>query len=251
MLPLPSHEYQKMGRCIAQRIETVFEGQKSFVQHASHELRTPLTSMLVQLDVVLEKERESQEYKRTLQSLLTEVEKLSQLTTSLLNLAKSSFSGDESAYDLIYLDDLLVELKKEFEGQSLGRIIDLHLEMPANPVHLSVMGNRPLLYIAYFNLIDNAFKFSNNQDVRVVLKASKDGIVVSIIDRGFGINLKDSAHLYEPFYRGERSNDVAGFGVGLSLAKRIIDLHKGELTFESNPEGSGTVFSVFLRPIAD
>ena len=228
------------------RIETIFESQKTFVHHASHELRTPITSMLVELDVVLEKERTLEEYQTTLRSVLNEVEKLNQLTTGLLNLAKSSFDDPQFISDTIYLDELIVEVKIAAERKFPLTEIQFQFQPDHSAQEFKVHGNFQLLKIALYNLVENACKFSDQQPVLIHLDANSDAFTINIIDLGIGISQADASKVFEPFFRGQKSMSFPGFGIGLSLTQKIITLHKGDIFIVPNSQVKGTTFQVKL-----
>ena len=225
------------------RLESVFEMQNNFVHNASHELRTPITSMMVQLDVVLEKSRTNEEYKETLVSVLHEAEKLNQLTTSLLNLAKTNFDGPSVRNEPIFVDDLVVEVKKELEHQSSGRKISIDYKMPADSEQLMIKGNKQLMHIAIFNLLENACKYSMNKEVQVFLECKSNGVEIRIKDQGIGIPDSEIGKIFEAFYRGSNAYSHTGTGVGLSLTKKIIELHHGTINVVSTPT-SGSIFTI-------
>jgi two-component system sensor histidine kinase ArlS len=227
------------------RLETVFESQKTFIQNASHELRTPLTSIIIQTEVVLSKERSIEEYKENLKSNLLEAEKLSQLTTNLLNLAKSYFDDAKLNLENIYIDDLILEVRKEIESQADSRIIKVEYIIPLSSKDLVISGNRQLLRIAFFNIVENACKFSANDEVRITLDCSDKKIKIAIIDKGIGIPINEAEKIFEPFYRASNARNYLGSGVGLSLTKKIMELHSGKISVSDNPTG-GVLFEIIF-----
>ena len=229
-----------------QRIETVFESQKSFVHHASHELRTPITSMIVELDVVLEKERSIEEYQSTLRSVLGEVEKLNQLTTGLLNLAKSSFDDPHFFSDVIYLDELLVQVKILAENKFPQNEVQFQVQSAISGQHFKWNGNYQLLKIALYNLVENACKFSNQRPVVIYLENNSDYFTIRVIDQGIGIREAEATKIFEPFFRGQNAISFPGFGIGLSLTQKIIAIHKGEICLVAPSQKQGTTFEVKL-----
>jgi len=231
------------------RLEKVFEMQKTFVQNASHELRTPLTSLILEIEVILEKGRSNEEYKETLKSILFEAEHLNILTTSLLNLANSSSDNPTMYYENIYMDDLLLEVKKEAETQVSDRVIKIqYINMPSDSLGLVIKGNKKLLHIAIFNIVENACKFSDNKEVMIVLECSDKNIKIIISDQGVGIPEKEMEKIFEPFYRASNAYNHLGSGIGLSLVKKIIELHKGKINVSNNPNG-GTMFEMIFYQI--
>ena len=229
------------------RLETAFEMQKNFVHNASHELRTPLTSITGELEVILTKERSQEEYKETLRSILAETEKLNKLTTDLLDLAKTD--SDHSKFEDIYIDDLLWETKTAIEKQVAGRVIKIeHIDIPKeDSSSLIIKGNKQLISIAISNILENACKFSNNKEVKAILKFRNVEIQLRILDQGIGIPEKDLKNIFEPFYRATNALNYQGSGIGLALTKKIINLHKGTISIHSNVDRGTDVTVIFVR----
>jgi signal transduction histidine kinase len=108
-----------------------------------------------------------------------------------------------------------------------------------------IKGNESLLKNAFLNLLDNAIKYSHHQPVDVLIDFNDKDCIVHIADKGIGIPADDLSNIFEPFYRGENAFDLQGFGVGLSICQKIIELHDGRITVESQPM-HGSTFTVFL-----
>lgn len=112
----------------------------------------------------------------------------------------------------------------------------------------SVTGDRDLLVLAVYNLIENALKFTSPED-SVEVRASEDGqaIVIEVADSGVGIPVEDTPKIFEELYRGSNARSTEGSGLGLALVKRIIALHDGQITVRSSQaEPRGTVFTIRL-----
>ena len=217
-----------------ERLETAFEMQKNFVSNASHELRTPLTSIIGEVDVALNKHRNVEYYEKTLRSILIEGEKLSQLTTGLLNLARMSFDESKLTIEDIRLDELLWETKEAVIAQNPEN--NIHVEyfyMPDDPAKLVILGNKQLLQVALSNILENAGKFSDYKEVKAILNYTKNKISIVIIDKGIGIPESDLKNIFEPFYRANNARQYSGSGVGLSLTEKIIQSHKGSIKINS------------------
>jgi len=216
------------------RLEIAFEMQKNFVSNASHELRTPLTSIIGEVEVTLNKHRNVEYYEKTLKSVLIEGEKLSQLTTGLLNLARVSFDDSQLIIEDVRIDELLWETKELLLSQNKDFNIHIeYLEMPEDPDKLIIKGNKQLLQVALGNIMENACKFSDNKTVKAILKFNPENIHITIIDRGIGIPTDDLKNIFEPFYRATNARSYSGSGVGLSLTQKIIKLHKGNIEISS------------------
>lgn len=228
------------------RLEDAFEMQRRFVSNASHELRTPLTAVIGQIDVTLLKKRDQEEYEKVLRSVLDEMKKLTQLTNGLLKLAQIYSENSELGSRKVRIDELLWSLKEDFSRLQPGYTMQIDFEdYPEDEDQVTLHGNESLLKTAFLNLVDNACKYS--PDNKMIVKASFDhGIVLRFLDKGRGIPKKDLRNIIQPFYRGVNSSGVSGHGLGLSLANKVILLHHGTLTINSE-EGVGTEVVVAFK----
>jgi signal transduction histidine kinase len=231
------------------RIENAFELQKNFVASASHELRTPLTSIIGNIEVLLSRQRTSDEYKMGLKTILEEAERLHRLSDGLLNIAQASFDINDIKMDYLRLDELLEEAKNIVRNQMPDSKMELCFEnMPANSDDLLIKGNKNLLMIAFENLFENANKFSENKKVKIKLVYSPESINVSVSDSGIGIPEKHLGNVLQTFFRAENARRFSGSGVGLALSQKIILLHNGKLSIQSE-EGKSTIISVILNKV--
>jgi signal transduction histidine kinase len=228
------------------RLEEAFLVQKSFVSNASHEIRTPLTVITGQIEVTLLQERSPEEYRSVLQSVLEDVLNLTQLSNGLLELAQASADVSTISFQEVRVDELLwqarAELLKKRPAYSVQIAFD---EMSEDEKDFTFQGNGPLLKTAFLNLMENGCKFSVNKQMHVNLNADQEQMVIRFTDNGLGIDEKDIAHIFEPFYRSENTKNVAGHGVGLALTDKIISLHQGSIEVISKPH-HGTTFVVSL-----
>lgn len=228
-----------------QRLSDSFDLQKSFVSNASHELRTPLAAMISQLQVTLSKQRNADEYEDVLSSVLEDAENLSDLSNGLLQLAQSEMSQQEVVFREVRIDELLLEMPNLIKlKQKNNSKIDIEfLKVPENDEEVSCMGNESLLKVLFLNLLDNACKFSPDNTAQVCIDFHSKNIIVQVKDNGIGIPPADQAMIFEPFFRGENAQQVRGHGLGLSICKRIVTIHRGQISVSSR-EGHGTVFTV-------
>lgn len=229
------------------RLEASFEMQKNFISNASHEIRNPLTAIIGEAEISLERKRTPEEYIESLQNIAREADRLDALVDNLLSLAKTGFDEDQVVRKEIRLDEVLLEAKvlakKAYPENPV--MVDFSA-LPENPDWMTINGNANLLQIAFTNLIENACKFSNNQEVLVVLSASKESIQIRIIDKGVGIPPQEIKNIFQPFYRARNARSYKGFGIGLSLSEKIIRLHKGQMNIISE-EGKGTTIDLTFQ----
>jgi signal transduction histidine kinase len=112
--------------------------------------------------------------------------------------------------------------------------------LPDNPEKLKVLGNEQLLHLAFSNVILNAYKYSNNQEVRVLLSVEETSIVIEVQDNGVGIPKDELQYIYDPFWRGSNTKNFEGYGIGLPLTRNIIKIHNGEIIVISE-KNKGTI----------
>ncbi|MBC6611216.1 HAMP domain-containing histidine kinase [Hymenobacter sp. BT507] len=213
------------------RLEDSFEAQRTFVSNASHELRTPLTATIGEVQVLLKRDRTPAEYREALASVLAELQQLKTLFNDLLELTQAEASSPHP--DDIRLDELIWEAREALLPEWRRRV-HIHLEaLPAEPEALEIKGNRQLLTRALINLLDNALKYSGEAPVDVTFRYASEAIRIRIQDQGMGIAEKDLANIFQPFFRAANARGVVGHGVGLPLARKIIELHQGQLHITS------------------
>lgn len=227
------------------RLHDAFERQRQFTGEASHQLRTPLTAMIGQLEVALRRDRDGEEYRRTLMAAVTQAGRLHQIVESLLFLARADAESrlpDLFEIDLEpWLDD---HLKEVWSGHS--RFADLRLEVSDRP--LAVCVQPALLGQAVHNLLDNAIKYSvQGTPVVIRLGREKDEVTLAVEDRGTGIPDEDVGRIFEPFFRSAevRRAGLNGVGLGLAVVARIVAAFGGRVNAETRP-GGGSRFIVSL-----
>jgi signal transduction histidine kinase len=228
------------------RLQESFEIQGRFIANASHELSTPLTSISSQLEVALQRIRTIEEYRTVIQSVYQDTRQLSKLTQTLLEFARASGTAAGLEIDLIRIDEVLLRLPGEISKASplFSVVLDFD-RLPETEEDLLVFGNEELLVTAIRNIVSNACKYSDDHHAIVRLSVQGKEIRISIEDRGRGISPEEQQNIFQPFYRTEEGHSIPGFGLGLSLSRRIIQLHKGWIEVDSTP-GKGSVFYVML-----
>jgi two-component system sensor histidine kinase ArlS len=224
------------------RLQESFEMQKRFIANASHELSTPLTSISSQVEVALQRDRAAEDYRGVLKSVHSDVLHMSKLTQTLLQFAKASGTAAGLEIELVRIDEILFRLP--YEIAKVNSCYSMSFEFPDMPEEedkLLVFGNEELLCTALKNIVVNGCKYSENHNVVVILNIQEDEVIVSVKDTGMGIPEKDIENIFQPFYRV--SDNIEGFGLGLSLTYTIIKLHKGQINVIS-AVGEGSTFVV-------
>ncbi|SNC65795.1 Signal transduction histidine kinase [Hymenobacter gelipurpurascens] len=242
------HEQDELTRLartfnrMLERLEDGFETQRTFVSNASHELRTPLTATIGEIQVLLTRARNPEEYQQGLDSVLHELQQLKSLFNSLLELTQADTSS--AIGDTIRLDELLWEARASVEPEQRRRVQITLLDLPDNADHMEVMGNRQLLSRALKNLLDNALKYSAPSTLVSVQFSHHQGRShIRIEDHGIGISAKALPQIFQPFFRADNARGVTGHGIGLALSRRIIEVHGGQLTITSQL-GQGTTAQI-------
>ncbi len=225
------------------RIESAFIAQKRFVQHASHELKTPLTAIMAEAELALAKNRSVEEYKRTLQVITSETERLERITKGLLTLTRLEEGLYNNEIEQVNLDALLNLTLKTFQLHHPDREVIKN----GHCATVTIKGNEQLLQLAILNLLDNAGKYSKEKII-VTLSTTADTISLSVRDFGMGIPDNEITRIKAPLYRASNAMGISGAGLGLPLVDRIINVHFGEFQITSQ-EGEGTTATIKL-PLA-
>jgi signal transduction histidine kinase len=227
------------------RLDESFRRERQFTADASHELRTPLAVMQTILSVIRQARRTPEDYEQALDDLAEEADRLRTLTENLLSLARSD-TRPAVVRERVDLSALLHDVSDslrplaEIKGLTLGCTI---------PEGLRMTGDSDGLIRLFVNLLDNAIQFTERG--RVAVSASQqenDTIRVLVTDTGCGIAPEHLAHIFDRFYRVDRSRASRGAGLGLAIALGIVRAHRGEIEV-SSVVGEGTTFSATFNSI--
>lgn len=246
-LPIPeSHDEIADLTCsfneMSCKLDEAFEAQKRFAQSAAHELRTPLTVLKTKIDVFGKKATHTaEEYDKLLSVITKYTNRLSELVKDLLELTNID-ALDYS--DRIEVKTMLTDISKELYSFTKDKNIAITIYGEEQTVY----GNKILLHRAFYNLIENAIKYNvENGQVKVLVSNNAGHTVITIVDTGIGIPVYLQTHIFEPFFRVDksRSRQMGGAGLGLTTVKSIIEKHGGEITVSDNM-GGGTIFTTVL-----
>jgi signal transduction histidine kinase len=227
------------------RLQTSFQIQKSFIQHASHELRTPLANLVASCEAALNKNLTVEDYKVLVQSLHEEHKNLVALTNALLMLSKYENLSENIEWPEIRIDEVLfqtIEETQELFPQQ--HILFDYNAMPEEESFLEIRGQHILLKTAFGNLMRNACIYGNGDNIRVQLSVQSTHTTIAVSNKGALINDNDIKYLFEPFFRGDNSVHKKGYGLGLAIAHRIFQLHHATLTYSADKHNAVNTFEV-------
>jgi two-component system sensor histidine kinase CiaH len=227
-------------------MEEALDLQSRFTSDASHELRTPLTAMKTEIEVALRSgDLQAGETRELLESNLEEIGKLEALSSSLLKLAQYEEGIKKDAVGMIPVREVIEEAAERVRHSAAARGIGVNMQLDDS----TVTGDRGSLLEMLVILLDNSIKYSDeNTAVTVSTHREKRHVLIGVRDEGYGISEPDLAHVFDRFYRGKvpaSKRQVAGYGLGLSIAKRIAELNHGSIDIESEL-GTGTTVTVRL-----
>jgi heavy metal sensor kinase len=227
------------------RLEASVRRITQFTADASHELRAPVSLIRTTAEVAVQKRnRPTHEYLEALDDILEESERTSQVVDSLMLLARAD--SVKETLECVPVDARAVVSGAAEQGERLARNqgVEFSVNLPANPI--PIHADPDALRRALLILLDNAAKYTpRGGSVQVALAATDGFAVASVSDTGIGIGPQDQAHIFDRFWRADkaRSREQGGAGLGLSIAKWIVDMHGGTISVESEP-GKGSVFEI-------
>ena len=226
------------------RMKKVDDSRETFVANVSHELKTPLASMKVLSDSILSSEDVPVEtYREFMVDIGDEVDRENKIINDLLSLVKMDRNADTLNTELCNINELVEKILKMVRPIAQSSNIEITLES-AREVNAEV--DRTKFSLAIMNLVENAVKYNKNGGwVKVRIDADHQLFTVEISDSGVGIPKDSLDHIFERFYRVDKSHsrEIGGTGLGLSIARSAILLHRGAVKAESR-EGEGAVFTV-------
>ena len=229
-------------------LQNAFELQQTFVANASHELRTPLTSIMGEVEVALEKDRDKVEYERILSSIATDGARLQETITSLMELAQVDLNYTQAKLSPVRVDELVWELEEQWSVRKGAGMLKIQLAtLPDDDEQLTILANKSMLYIALNNIIDNAFKYSEPHPVTLSFEATASHIKIAVADNGPGISKENAEKIFTPFFRANKDKSIAGSGIGLYITSKIIELFKGTICVEPGAERGSTFIVEFLK----
>ncbi|MBW1801250.1 MAG: PAS domain-containing protein [Deltaproteobacteria bacterium] len=227
-----------------ERLRHVDELKSEFVSNVSHELRTPLSIIKSYVEALLQQvDPEDHDTRRQFLTIVEdETDRLSGLVGDLLDISRIESGKFEMDLRPINLADIVRQVAKDFENRS--NLHDIIIDVP--PTLPPIVADEDKMVQVFFNLIDNAIKFSPaGGEILVAARAGQSSIHCDISDPGLGIDEKEISRIFEKFYRIDNSDcyEIPGTGLGLPIVQYIVDAHHGKISVTSQ-KGQGTTFSV-------
>jgi len=226
------------------RLKQLNDSREEFVSNVSHELKTPLTSMKVLADSLLAQENVPIElYQEFMGDIAKEIDRENDIISDLLTLVKMDKTVQGLNIRQININELLETILKRLKPIADKKKIEVVLES-FRPVSAEI--DEMKLTLAISNLVENAIKYNRDEGwVRVSLNADHKYFYVKVMDSGIGIPEEDQAHIFERFYRVDKSHsrEIGGTGLGLAIARNAVIMHRGSIKVYSS-KGEGTTFTV-------
>ena len=237
--------YLLAGRTLTPIAEMVDE-QNRFISDASHQLRTPLTSLKSAMEVNLrDKKLNIKDVKELISGNLKDVNKLEMLTDRLLEMSRHQNTNRNFSFQDIKVSEIIKDAIAKIAPVARKNKIELN----NLTTDITVEGLKHELIDLFVILLDNAVKYSKTNSTVAIVSEKKDmTVVIRVKDSGFGIPKKDLPFIFDRFYRSQSIGDsskVSGYGLGLSIAKKIVKLHNGSINVKSAPN-TGSEFIVIL-----
>ena len=222
--------------------------RRQFVSDVSHEIQSPLTSIKGFTHALLHKKMDEAARRRLLGIIEEESNRLSRLSEDLLQLASLEYEHLRLNVETFLLDKQLRHVVVALEPQWASKELEMELEADQT----TMRGDRDKLNQLWVNLLGNAVKFTpEGGRIRIAVRCDEQNVRVTIADSGPGISEHEQEHIFKPFYKVDKSRDraVGGNGIGLSIVKRIVDLHRGEIqVFSRGGEGTNVTVTLPLDP---
>lgn len=229
---------------MANELKSIEILRNNFISDISHELRTPLTSIEGYTKLLIDcNEEERREY---VDIIIEETKRLSILTTNILTLNKIDNQNISISMEQFVIDEQIRKAILLLGNKWIDKDIELEIDLES----VKYRGNQSLMFQVWINLIDNAIKFSpKGETIEVKLYEEQGNIIFSIRDNGVGISKENQEKVFDKFYKSDKSRNTDGNGLGLSITKRIIEIHKGEILLESDIDLGTNIIVKLYKPI--
>ena len=236
-LPQELVELIQTFNAMLEKIEDAFDRLSRFSADIAHELKAPIMNITSSTEIQLSRPRTTEEYREALFSNLEEMRRIAEIVERLLFVAKAESPDQNLRIESVKVRDTVEKLVEFFQGLADEKRVQLKVEIEPT---LQLFAERTLLEHAISNLLSNAIKYSpQGGSVLVSARQTRDNIVITVTDEGAGIPPEDLPFVFDRFYRGKgvlKNGPVTGHGLGLTIVKSIMNLHKGRATIVSQPD---------------
>jgi len=244
--PMANDEIGRLARTfnkMIERLENTFNREKRFTSDASHELRTPISVISAVAEAAMSKSKQTEDYRKALNVIISQSKKVSFLLSQLLLLARSDEGNSILNLEKIDLKIILESIIIEMTDMAKQKGIGLSLSSGQN---LLIKADQIFITMLFLNVVENSIKYGTKGGMTNISFFKEDNNAKVIIeDNGIGISDENLIHIFDRFYRVSQSRATKGSGLGLSIVKEIVEAHKGQIKIESKL-GKGTRFEVSL-----
>lgn len=235
------------------RLQSLANSQEHFVAYASHEIRTPLTVVKGILETSIAYDKQLNEVRTSMEKALFRLEDAITLANSLLQLAEVEGLQSVKMQQDVNIVDTILDSISYFGEKHPDQLIELTLSdiFTEKSEATYVMGSSVLLRTVLINILDNASKYSGKKPVKLDVDLTDQQLVITITDQGMGIPAEQLGEIFMPMMRANNVGKVPGFGLGLTIAKKIIDIHRGTLTVRSKPMETSVAIELPAKSLDD
>lgn len=236
------HEMAKNFNIMIHELSSIELFRNDFIANVSHEFKTPLSAIEGYATLLQNINISDERRQFYCEKIISNTKRLTTLTGNILQLSRLENQKNNISKQVFSLDEQIRQIILLFENQWNKKNINIEIDLET----LNYNGNEELLAQVWLNLIGNALKFvEDNGCIYIYLKKENEHVRIDICDDGIGMDEVTRLRIFEKFYQGDTSHTMQGNGLGLTLVKNIVELHKGEITVSSK-EGKGTTFTVTL-----
>ncbi|HSH54788.1 MAG TPA: ATP-binding protein, partial [Methylotenera sp.] len=221
---------------MATRLGALMQSQTRLLHQVSHELRSPLARLQIAVGLA---RQQPEKLESSLTRIERESERMDSLVGELLELSRLESGVMKVEKEPIYIDELLTTVIEDARFEGMAKKIAIQYEQAGD---VSVLGQQDLLHRAIDNVVRNALKYSEDESQVVISTLLKqDNIIIKVTDHGPGVAENELETIFQPFYRGSESHHKDGHGVGLAIAKQIIEAHGGSVMAKNQVAGGLSV----------
>jgi two-component system, OmpR family, sensor histidine kinase ArlS len=223
-----AHAFNQM----MERIDISYKQQKEFTDNASHELRTPITRIIMQVQNLIKHENHSENTLRYLESIMNDSNQMADTISSLLLLSRIDKNNLNKFLPPCRLDEVIFDAIDSISKTYPDFHIHFNIEnQSSDETNIEIKGDSNLLKIVFVNLLKNAYLYSNNKQVSVIMKQHSDILKVEITNTGKTLSTQEQENMFKAFSRGGNSQNIPGTGLGLRIAERISNYHNAQIEY--------------------